>query len=472
MPEPDELLPMGIDADSGGPAVPPVTPETLAEWIMGSFGGARQPWASRAAKDAGERFGLADGINPDNLADCGYGVIWAPDVPADVRAALAPLLNRRRGEAIATKAERFREIEFQVKESVPEPVHAFLERHGVSPGIGEPDKLPYYLFIVGSPETIPFEFQYGLASDYAVGRMHLADAAACGRYAAAVLLAEDTKLHQPRAGLFGTAHAGDAATTASAAQLIAPMEPELKALPKWKIHPHAGAAATKDRLLRLLSGPDAAPVLFSATHGMEHTPNDARMATRQGSIICQDFTPGGPVKPAHIVTADDAAALGSLDHLVWFCFACFGAGTPAEDNFPGNPDLLTVRPLTPKPFQAALPAQLLGHAPGPALGFIGHVERAWASSFIFGTATHQYKDFAECLKRIMLGRRLGHAARVFGERSASLSAMLAVEMIRALRQRQKLDRRASWLIARLWTAAMDARNFVLLGDPAARRRIA
>ena len=246
----------------------------------------------------------------------------------------------------------------------------------------------------------------------------------------------------------------------------------LKALPKWKIHPHVGPAATKDRLLKLLSGIESAPLLFSATHGLEHSPNDARMPARQGSIICQDYSPGGAVKPAHTVSAADVAALGSLAHLVWFSFACFGAGTPAEDNFPGNPDLLSVRAMTPKPFQAALPTQLLGHSPGPALGFIGHVERAWAASFIFGTATHQYKDFAECLKRIMRGGRLGHAVRVFGERSASLSAMLAVEMIRALRQRRKLDRTESWLIARLWTAAMDARNFVLLGDPAARRRIA
>lgn len=459
---------MGIEVDSGRPAVSPVPPEDLAAWVLSTHGGARQPWAARIARDTTEKFGLADGVDPKALHKCGWGVVWAANTDEAVKDALLPLLNRRRTEATPAM---FREITLRTQpDGSPEPAHLFLERHQVSPGIVDPEKLPYYLLLVGGPEEIPFEFQYALATDYAVGRICLPDAAAYARYAQGVRDAEVRPVARKKLGLFGPAHHGDAATTGSSSQLLTPLEIEFNAHAVWTAESAIGAPAIKARLLQFISGPQAVPLLFSASHGAEFRAGDARMVTQQGSILCQDWDgPGFGVKSSHVVSAADVASMGDLQHQVWFAFACFGAATPAEDNFPGNPNLMDVRRIAPSPFMAALPTALLGHDAGPALGFIGHVERAWSTSFTFGTATHQFRDFAECLRRIINGHRLGHAVKVFGDRHASLAAMLAMEMIRALREGQPLNRERSWLLVRLWTAAMDARNFVLFGDPAARR---
>ena len=47
----------------------------------------------------------------------------------------------------------------------------------------KPAKLPYYVMLVGSPEQIPFEFQYLLGVEYAVGRLSFDDATDYARYA-------------------------------------------------------------------------------------------------------------------------------------------------------------------------------------------------------------------------------------------------------------------------------------------------
>ena len=44
-------------------------------------------------------------------------------------------------------------------------------RHGLSPGAIDPEIVPYYLLLIGPPDLIPFEFQYLLGVDYAIGRL-------------------------------------------------------------------------------------------------------------------------------------------------------------------------------------------------------------------------------------------------------------------------------------------------------------
>jgi hypothetical protein len=330
--------------------------------------------------------------------------------------------------------------------------------------------------IVGDPTSVSFEFQCALAIDYAVGRLHLPDADAYRRYAKAAIDSESQFFVTARnAVLFGPTNQGDEATRLSATQLLGPLVQELKrpGAPKnWQVQDAIGAVATKQRLAEFLQNAEDTPVIFSASHGIGFDAGEEGQIGRQGAILCQDWRAGvHPVSSDHYFSRDDLVGLGSLQRLVWFAFACYGAGTPKFDNFPGNPNLLTRTQLASDVFQSGLATRLLSHAAGPALGFIGHIDTAWVTSFQFGSATGQIKDFRQCLERIMRGERLGHALNVLGQKYASLSAILAVEMIVALQAGTAMRRNTAARVARYWTAAMDARNFVLCGDPGARLRV-
>src|SRR5262249_34098820 len=142
------------------------------------------------------------------------------------------------------------------------------------------------------------------------------------------------------------------------------------------------ADATKASLLTTLHpGAGTAPpaVLFTASHGMGWPRDDPRQQSAQGALLCQDWAGFGQVAPAHSVTAPDIEPGANVGGMVAFLFACYGAGTPASDNF------LTERgrgpvAVAPSPFVAALPQRLLSHPNGSALAVVGHVERAWGYS--------------------------------------------------------------------------------------------
>ena len=67
---------------------------------------------------------------------------------------LEPLLKWRQGSA----GERYKQLEYRPEETAA----AFIARHGLRPGFTDPERLPYYLLIVASPEEIPFSFQTSL----------------------------------------------------------------------------------------------------------------------------------------------------------------------------------------------------------------------------------------------------------------------------------------------------------------------
>src|SRR6202008_3505939 len=123
-------------------------------------------------------FGVRFGVDPVKLAESGWGVVFHADAGADGRSALEPLLARRRVQA----GDRFAELDYRRGEQMRD----WYDRHGISAGSVDPEILPYYLLLVGPPDLIPFEFQYLVGIEYAVGRVAFATPDESQRYARSI----------------------------------------------------------------------------------------------------------------------------------------------------------------------------------------------------------------------------------------------------------------------------------------------
>ena len=203
----------GIDATTGGPLFRTTLGEIVdaarGEDLSAGESEELRRWASAVRE---EHLDTRFQIDSKNLAEAGWGVVFPEGREAGLRAALAPLLALRQAQAGAVHEHRYRELVSVRGESKAR----FLARHGVGPGPADPDRLPYYLLIVGDPSEISFRFQYQLDVQYAVGRLSFATLEEYASYAESVVAAEQGALRTARrVSFFGMCHPGDAATESS-----------------------------------------------------------------------------------------------------------------------------------------------------------------------------------------------------------------------------------------------------------------
>jgi hypothetical protein len=471
--DPSELVySNGIDPD-GNYLLPPMPAELIAAIAQGDTVDDESLEAlilKYEARDAAHYGVLGDETRLDQV---GWGVLFAADDAARVPAmqeALAPLLALRREQA----GDRYYELDKKQSYRTGESKNAFLKRHQLGPGPVDPGKLPYYVMIVGDPRTISFRFQYQLDVQFAVGRLHFdgdtdqekLDRLAC--YARSVVEAErkleSGALHPaPTAALFGVRNKRDIPTAMSSAKLVAPLAGELEHdVPGWKISTDLNDKADKARLRALVGGADTPALLFTASHGLGLPAGDPNQLARQGALVCSDWQgPGYPVAPEHMFSAGDLDPHANLIGLIAFHFACFGAGTPEQDDFSKQAQ----RPaIAAHDFVARLPQTMLSHPGGAALAVVSHVDRAWGYSFSWGGAGEQRAVFRKTLGRMMSGWPAGAALEDLNQRYAEISTLLSGEL-ENIRFEKQVDNN---LLAHYWTANSDARNYVLLGDPAVR----
>jgi hypothetical protein len=472
MVDPDLICVNGIDFDTGKYAVEPVSVEDLARTIRGQPGVA--PIAETRG-DAVETFGAPFGLDMDKLDQVGWGIVFSEDCPPEVRTALKPLMELRHGQA----GELFKELSYRRGEQTRD----WYGRNGVSIGVTNPEVVPYYLLLIGSPDEIPFEFQYLMNIDYAVGRLAFETPAEYSQYVSSLIAYENTQAltNKKEVAYWGTHHLGDRATELSASLLVDPLANGVAGVPgllKRPIHLDVGYGrtlalgddATKESLHGLLHGEKSPALLFTASHGMSVQAGRPNQRAVQGALLCQDWPTFSNVRPEHILTAADVGDDANIHGLIGVVFACFGAGTPQTDQFPSDlSHPLSAPPLAEHPFVAALPQRLLAHPRGGALAIIGHVDRAWSYSIKPAQANgSQIVFFRNALGEVLSGSCVGRAvSQQFSSRFASLSAALASQLSPTLPAAQRPSDRA---LVSSWIERNDAQNYMLLGDPAARIR--
>ncbi len=420
------IYPNGIDAETGNLLLPPLPVELVAALAQG------QPIVREELAELQQRqrmlsgetdYGVMAGIDPNDLAQAGWGVIFAfedaNELPA-LREALAPLFELRQAQA----GERYRDPTIDAKffYRPGESKNSWLARNGGAPGPVDPRKVPYYLLIVGDPARIPYQFQYQLDVAHAVGRIHFDTLDEYHSYARSVAAAEDPT--QPltlarEAAFFGVRNGTDMATRLSATHLVAPLvEAFAQQQENWQVRHWREAAASKEQLTRLLGGDETPAFLFTASHGIGFGQSGhPRQRSQQGAILCSDWPGQGTPLAQHLLCADDIGADAQLMGLIAFLFACYGAGTPHFDDFAVQTQKqagqqaaglgqLERAEIAPVPFVAQLPQRLLGHPRGGALAVVGNVDRAWGSSFLWEGA-QQVATFESALTRLFAGDRLG-----------------------------------------------------------------
>ena len=460
----------GINGASGEYETPPLTLEQLAKVAQGEQldeKEIKELQQKNKARTEGH-WAVKEGVDPKDLSQTGWGVIFAfadKDKTAAIKEALQPLLDHRRAQAAKNKEHYYKEYVGPAAYRPNETKNDFLARHGAGPGPADPEKVPYYLLIVGDPESIPYRVQYQLDVQYAVGRIHFDTAEEYAQYARNVVLAEQQSAFLPRrAAFFGVSNPDDQATSLSAEKLVKPLaELMAKDQPGWAVNTLAPAESTKARMGQLLNGADTPALLFAASHGMGFPSGDPHQLNHQGALLCQDW-PGPqawrkPIPEAHYFSGDDLTSDANLLGLLAFFFACYGAGTPRLDEF-GHATRQRAE-VAPKSFIARLPRKMLARG---ALAVVGHVERAWGTSFIWDRAGVQLEVFKSSLKRLMEGHPVGSAFEYFNERYAELSSDLSTQL-EEIQFGAEVDNEK---IAGMWTANNDARSYVVIGDPAAR----
>jgi hypothetical protein len=189
-----------------------------------------------------------------------------------------------------------------------------------------------------------------------------------------------------------------------------------------------------------MGGQNTPALLYTAGHGLSFGKDHPGQRDGQGALLCHEFPgpalwPGKPIPPEVYFSGQDLAPTDNLWGLVAFFFACYGAGTPRQDDFAHksfSSSGLGARSLpatiAPRSFVARLPQRMLSHPRGSALAVIGHVERTWGYSFISSRDRRQLAVFESTLKRMLNGHPVGSAFEYFNMRYAELASDLFAEL--------------------------------------------
>jgi hypothetical protein len=425
--------------------------------------------APKAVTDRGnqpEAFLADPEVDPNNLEQAGWGVIFAPNTPDAVKQALEPLLARRESQA----KRLFKRFEGRQAPTNGELVRDWLERRNVTFATVDPENgVPLYLLLVASPDAISFEFQYLLDTYWNVGRLHFDTFEDYRAYAENVAAYErETGVpHRKRVTVFAPRNNADRATAFFHNQVAQPLTTGLRPLGQnqgFQLRSVLADNATKEELADILNGkrPGGLPaLLLTGSHGAYAGTEDPKQAERIGALVTQDWPGlGNSMKEDYCFGAFDFGADERIYGLVHFFYACYGGGCPKFDTYSKSRKL-----IAPEPLVSRLPQTMLRRG---ALASIAHIDRAFATSFQTSRQQPQVQDIRGVLVQIMQGQRVGQAMDAFNVRWSVLAAELS-----ELQRKNDIDQSSisESTLNNCWLARDDARNYAVFGDPAVRLRV-
>lgn len=467
----------GVEAESGEPLFPQMKLADLARIALAEQIDAEKLVELEAIANIRDQphLGPAAFVDPSNLAETGWGVLFASDEDPHVIDALRPLLDHRKKQ---TGDRLYYEYTRDEGWRAGEDKYAFLRRKLIFlSGQVDPEKAPYYLLIVGSPEKIPYSFQFDMDTEFAVGRIHFDTPEEYTLYANSVVQAETSAPPRPKtATFFGVLNENDISTPLSVQHLVKPLcefatKRATKGVPPWQIESFLEAKATKEQLRKLLGGTETPALLFTASHGMGLGRGHPRQLADQGAIVCSDWFKDTPLTSAEWFAANDLDDSANVQGMIAVLFACFSAGTPRANSFrrADGTGRVSGHELAPVDFVANLPRRMLAHPNGGALAVVGHVDTAIETSFTLGrqgpTLNTEYRSL---VAQLMAGVPVGHAMDGFGARYGVLEVQLG--RYRSMIEFGGTPKPAD--VASVYAMKVDTRAFVIVGDPAVRLNLA
>lgn len=470
-------VPLHIDAVTGK-AAPPM-PDTSLPYLVDLTDADQR---ARNSKNLGTSSRVSDN---NDLTQTGWCVIFASDADPAIKQQLQPLIDLRQGQVGDDSIFKvFEGAEGIQPGQTADDFVARVKPSGVSltASVDPYAGLPYYVLLVGQPDRIPFEFQNLLKMQWAVGRLAFDNIEDYGRYAQALVQYESsgfTPAQRRNAAVWITRNNGDPATGmlsgAVCGDFLDPKYPLGAPPARFTLDAFTYSTpkqAGKQQLIDILRGnlPGGAPaVIFTGSHGAEYSMTDPALQRRmQGSLITQEWAPGTPAGENNSFSAEDVPADAKLQGTMALLYACFSGGCPTYNNYYFNADGSKM-PIAPGPMIGALPQALLSRG---MMAILAHIDMAFPYSFQDYMGTPQVQAVRDPLTYAMAGRRVGWAADCLTDRWTRLGLQLT-----ELQNPSATDGAAApaamnpALRKALTIARDDARNYIVLGDPAAQLRV-
>jgi hypothetical protein len=193
--------------------------------------------------------------------------------------------------------------------------------------------------------------------------------------------------------------------------------------------------------------------------------------------------PNTPASPANQCSGDDVPADAKLLGSMGFLFACYSGACPTENNYYFNKDGSPIK-IAPAPMISRIPQVLLSRG---MLAVIAHIDMAFPYAFQDVAGTPQVQALRTPLEMLMGGKRAGLAADSLSIMWSARSSQLALAQGQTTAAAATAASGAapaagqatssgsapgvSAAIAQMTIARDDARNYIVLGDPAAQLRI-